>query len=105
MDIIPSPVSDHRKSGWTLWREIYGTFVGVLPLILTVAGVGYTLMRDNDRHTLEIYYLQLADKRHEEALVAMKLEQNGTRTEILNKIDKVGGQIEELQKQVARAIR
>jgi hypothetical protein len=99
------PVSDHRKSGWTLWREIYGTFIGLLPLLVVISGVAWTVIRDTDRHTLEIFYLQQADKRHEEQMTALRLEQASIRLEIIGKMDKIGNQIEELQKQVARAMR
>ena len=102
MDITPEP-AQHRGSGWTLWREIYGTFVGVLPLILVIIGAALTLVRDNDRHEIQIAQLKDADGRHEEQLRQLRSESMGIRAEILLRLDRIGGQIEELQKQVARA--
>lgn len=96
---------NHRGRGWTLWREIYGTFVGVLPLIIAIGGVGYTLVRDNDRHTLEIFYLQQADVRVQQQLTELQRDRERSRTEVLTRIDSLGNKIEELQKLVARNIR
>jgi hypothetical protein len=38
-------------------------------------------------------------------MTALRLEQASIRLEIIGKMDKIGNQIEELQKQVARAMR
>ena len=101
MDTLPGP-AEHRGSGWTLWREIYGTFVGVLPLILVVVGAAITLIRDDDRHELQIAQLKEADLRHEEQMKVLRGEIAFARGEVLQRLDRIGGQVEELQKQVAR---
>ena len=95
MDITPAP-AQHRGSGWTLWREIYGTFIGVLPLILAVCVGALTLIRENDRHGFEIDVLK-------EQMKALKSESTVQRIELLARLDRISSQIEELQKQVARA--
>jgi len=96
---------DHRGSGWTLWREVYGTFIGVLPLILAIIGSAVALIRDNDRHELEIMHLKAADIRHEQQLNVLRADGDKTRTEILTSLHEIVGKLEGLQVQVAKVSR
>ena len=93
---------DHRGSGWTLWREVYGTFIGVLPLILAIAAGAITIIRDNDRHELEIVHLKGADARHEAQLQVLRADQDKTRTEIITALHELLNKVESLQMQVAK---
>ena len=97
----PSKI-DHRGYGWTLWREVYGTFIGVLPLIIAVSAAAITVVRDNDRHELEIVHLKEADKRQEDQLMQLRSEGNQTRIETLGALKEIVTKIEVLQIQVSK---
>lgn len=99
------PADDHRRSGWTLWREIYGTFIGVLPLVIVLVAAAMTLIRDNDKHTLQIAYLEQANVEMRAQVALARTETEKARMEVLNRLDRVAGQIETLQIQVARAMK
>jgi hypothetical protein len=96
------PESDHRGSGWTLWREIYGTFIGALPLVIAIVGGILVLVRDVDRHSTDIVYLKEADARHESALLQLRADSNLQRTETLTRLDTISVQLSILQQAVAR---
>lgn len=96
---------EHRGSGWTLWREVYGTFIGILPLILVVAGAAMTLVRDSDRHEIEIAYLKQKNEQFEQRIQVTRVETEKARQEILARMEKISVQIETLQIQVAKAMK
>ena len=85
-----------------MWREVYGTFIGVLPLIIVVAAGALSIIRDNDRHELQISQLRETDTRHEQQLAQLKTDNDKTRNEILTQLGLVVSKIESLQIQVAK---
>jgi len=96
---------DHRGSGWTLWREIYGTFLGVLPLIIALVGSAIAIIRDSDRHEIEINHLKAADIRHEQQLLVLRADNDKTRTEIITSLHEIVGKLEGLEIKMARVSR
>lgn len=87
---------ERRKDGWTLWKEVYGTFIGILPFLLLVLGWGIAMQQEQSLHTLRLTNLEKADVKHDQ-------DQQLIRTEINNRLERISTQIENLQKDVSRA--
>lgn len=101
MDTLPVPVPNHRGSGWTLWREVYGTFIGVLPLVILLGGAAFQVIRDNDRNQIKITYLERENVRIEAMVKGARDETEKARSELIIELRRIGTQIEGLQQQVA----
>ena len=93
-----------NKDGWTLWREIWGTFLGALPALLVAGGAVMQLYSLVQIHTVEINHLKEADTRHEAQLQLQRAELVSARAELGAKLDKIDQRIERLQEIVARDV-
>lgn len=74
-----------------IWKQIAATFIGALPLFLAVGGMALTLIKDNERHDVEIKNLQVVQAR-------MEVQLQIARSELLARMDRLSLQIEDLQK-------
>jgi hypothetical protein len=83
-------------SQWTMFKEIIGTFIGIMPFVVGIVIWGSNLQERTKVNEVDIAHLKEADKRHDE-------EQKTQRQEVIQKLDRIAIQIESLQMSVARA--
>mgnify|MGYP000617843129 FL=1 len=96
MNRPPEEEYDSReKHGWTLWKEVYGTFLGFLPFALALVAWWSYVNGKLAEHDLKLITLEKADDRHER-------ETDRNRVEVLQRLDRIGGQIENLQTNMAK---
>ena len=89
------------KEGWTLWREVWGTFLGALPALLMAGAAILRMYSEVEVHSVELSHLKEADIRHELALAQQRGEMAAQRNEILNRLEGIGRQMESVQQTVA----
>ena len=62
-------LEDRRRNGWTLWREIYGTVIGALAVVIPVAIWMGGYLTDHDRkitnHEARVQRLEQSDNEQE----------------------------------------
>lgn len=86
---------ERRRDGWTLWKEVYGTFLATIPALVMAIGFAASLWSVQREHALQIRYLQEADARYER-------ERERDRGEVLIRLDRINATGETLQQNVAR---
>ena len=89
------------KEGWTLWKEVWGTFLGALPSLLIAGGAMMNLYSLVQVHTVEIEHLKEADSRHEQQLLEQRRSLNDARLEISSKLERIDTRLERLGELVA----
>lgn len=83
------------QSGWTLAKEIYGTLIATLPIIIVLIVWGQSISERIRVIEVRVELSEAADRRRED-------EAANQRREVLQRIDRLGNQIETLQQSVAR---
>jgi hypothetical protein len=81
--------------GWTLWREIYGTVIGIMPFVAALLVWGSSINERVRVAETEIQHLKETDIRHEQSLTV-------NRSEELAALNNITVQLTQLQQQVAR---
>jgi CHASE3 domain sensor protein len=94
-----------QTSGWTLAKEIYGTFLGMLPFLVMLLLFLINVVRQLDNHDTEIKHLKEADARFETLLNQMRVESMAQRAELLSRLDKIDSRVEAVQQSVAKLTR
>lgn len=75
---------DRRQdNGWSLWKEIVGTVIAMLPYALAALAWGVSVERVQARHDAEIQGLKEARTEIKQALQRIEDEQKSQRTLIL----------------------
>jgi predicted nucleic acid-binding Zn-ribbon protein len=73
----------------------------VLPLIIAIGAAFVALIRDNDKHDLQIHYLQENDIRHDRELATIRTELVNARAELIQRLDKIAETQGEIKQQIA----
>lgn len=82
-----------NKDGWTLWREIYGTVIGALAVVVPAALILASYLTDHDRkivnHEVRVQILERTDS-EQEARTLQKAKEIDRRLErIEEKLDRL----------------
>jgi len=99
----PYRYDDEKGNGWTLWREIYGTFIGAAAIVipLTIGAVKY--VGDLETRVNRIEVQLMAEAQAMLAREAYRLERDIDREGRLKRIEAVSDRIESrLNDMVAR---
>lgn len=93
-----------ERTGWTLWREIYGTFIGVLPFLLLAFGAW---MNMSERVRVAEVQIVANSRSHDQEIATIKANMEDAkkqtdrdRAELREQLGNISRQIEALQKDI-----
>ena len=81
-------------TGWTLWREIYGTFIGVAAIAIPLAFAAVKYINALDMRITRIEVQIVAGEKEDAARESYRQERNTDREGRLKRIEAVSDRIE-----------